>query len=61
MKRHSICVALFLIGLCLPAPATTYTVNLDGSADFTTIQSAIDTATHGDEIIVSKFTQAGLL
>ena len=34
------------------APATTFTVSLDGSTSYTRIQDAISSSTHGDEIVV---------
>ena len=50
-----------LISLCLTstALATTWTVDDDGKADFNNIQSAIDAASDGDEIIVMPGTYTG--
>ena len=41
--------------------ATTYTVNLDNSADFTSIQAAINIATHNDIILVYPGRYVGSL
>ena len=51
-KRLSICVALILAGFFTPASATTLTVKQNDSSAFNSIQSAIDVAEEGDEIIV---------
>jgi predicted outer membrane repeat protein len=52
---------LLLISLFITntAIATTWTVDDDGPADFTTIQAAIDAASDGDEIIVMPGTYTG--
>ncbi|MCA9436052.1 MAG: hypothetical protein KC978_09735, partial [Candidatus Omnitrophica bacterium] len=44
--------ALLPLLLALPSPAATYHVPVD----FETIQAAIDSATHGDEIVVATGT-----
>jgi len=43
---------LAVIALVLPATADTWTVEKDGSGDFTVIQDAIDAAAEGDSILV---------
>ncbi|MFA5783299.1 MAG: right-handed parallel beta-helix repeat-containing protein, partial [Phycisphaerae bacterium] len=53
-------VILFIfIVLSFPTLAATYTVDDDGPADFTTIQSAINAAINGDEIIIAPGTYTG--
>ena len=47
---------ILLAALALPASAATLTVNQNGTTSFTTIQSAITSATPGDEIIVMPGT-----
>ena len=44
-------ISLFLTSTAL---ATTWTVDDDGGADFLTIQAAVNAASDGDEIIVSR-------
>ncbi|MHC4335560.1 MAG: hypothetical protein ACYSUV_17685, partial [Planctomycetota bacterium] len=49
-------VCVFLAALAGPAGAVTYYVDPNGSADFTTIQAAIDDANDEDEIEVAPGT-----
>jgi len=42
--------SLVVLGIALPAAATTWYVELDGSGDFTVIQDAVDAASDGDVI-----------
>ena len=44
--------ALVLPGLAVPASAATLTVDQNGGADYTDIQSAIDAAADGDTVLV---------
>lgn len=44
--------AIILLGIASPAVAETWTVDDDGPADFNDIQSAIEAAASGDEILV---------
>ena len=46
------CVSPLLLGLCIPVFANTIVVDVDGDGDFTDIQSAIDAAADGDEVLV---------
>jgi hypothetical protein len=58
VKTAAVFLAQFLIPayaiLAVPAEATTYLVRPDGSGDFPTIQSALDAATDGDEILLAS-------
>ena len=57
-------IILIVSGLCMPmiqfaedaSAATTWTVDDDGGADFTTIQAAINAASSGDTIQVADGT-----
>ena len=59
-KKMIILILMILFSLfCLFA--TTHTVNLDNSADFTSIQAAINTSTHNDIILVYPGRYVGSL
>ena len=49
-------LVFFLLFIAQHSTATTLTVSLDGSTSYITIQSAIDTSTDGDTIIVTSGT-----
>ncbi|MHC5138580.1 MAG: right-handed parallel beta-helix repeat-containing protein [Planctomycetota bacterium] len=55
-KQFIIGIFCLCVGLCL---ATTWTVNLDGSGDFTDIQSAINAAGPGDIVEVADGIYSG--
>jgi predicted outer membrane repeat protein len=52
-------ISLSIVAMASTSFATTWTVDDDGNADFTTIQAAIDASSNGDEIIVMPGTYTG--
>jgi len=52
-------ILMFVLAMNTLSFATTWTVDDDGIADFTTIQAAIDAASDGDEILVMPGTYTG--
>ncbi|MCK4512004.1 hypothetical protein KAW64_09705 [bacterium] len=53
MKR-ALCACAILALLCVPAFATTYTVDWAGGGDFLTIQEGVDAASYGDVVNVLR-------
>ena len=53
-------IAMFVLLIGNAAVATIITVNGDGTADYTTIQDAIDASSNGDEIIVGPGTYTNI-
>lgn len=49
-------LGFFVLLVAIPCPATTWTVDDDGPADFASIQEAINAAWHGDIILVQPGT-----
>ena len=56
MSRLIVVFAFISLLAAVPCAAATITVDWDGSADFTTIQAAIDDANELDTIIVAEGT-----
>ena len=50
--RRAIVACVVAWGLCVRVEAATLTVDLNGGADYTVIQSAIDAAADGDTVLV---------
>ncbi len=54
------CVSLGVLLLASAAPGATWIVKPDGTGDFITIQDAIDSASNGDEILLTDGTFTGV-
>jgi parallel beta-helix repeat protein len=56
ISRPAFCVCLLACLTCAVASANTWTVDLDGTGDFTSVQAAIVAAAESDEIVVHDGT-----
>ena len=54
-RIQDLALAFIFLLIISPLPAATLTVDLDGGADYTDIQSAIDAAKDGDTVVIGEF------
>ena len=54
-----LCATVFTLAITTTSFADTWTVDDDGKADFSDLQDAVSSSSHGDEIIVFPGTYTG--